>query len=345
MAVAAEVLTDAQRATLAALCDTYVPAVESDTPDPVEREFMARSASDMAIPARIEATVADTMTPDELAGFAGLLDALAGHGIADLPVEARTELVHGTVQSDPEAKFASRRLKALAMLLFYALPDEQGQNPNWEAIGYPGPISAPPSPKRRPKTITVQEVEGDEATLTADVCVVGSGAGGSVIAAELAAAGKSVLVLEMGGYRNEQDFKQLELPAMQELYYGAGLAASEDGLDRGARRLHARRRHGRELHELHPNARADPARVGRARPGRPGRPGLRGRPHRRGRRPARRQHGGDEAERDASAAHGGARRQRARASADRAQRDARRRPGSTAATARSAASRAASGRR
>ena len=50
-----------------------------------------------------------------------------------------------------------------------------------------------------------------------------------MIAAELAAAGKKVLVLEMGGYRNEQDFKQLELPGYQELYYGAGLAASENG--------------------------------------------------------------------------------------------------------------------
>jgi choline dehydrogenase-like flavoprotein len=229
MAVAAEVLTDAQRATLAALCDTYVPAVESDTPDPVERDFMARSASDMGIPARIEATAADTMTPEELTGFAGLLDALAAHGIADLPVEARTELVHGTAVSDPEAKFALDGLRALVMLLFYALPDEQGRNPNWDAIGYPGPTSPPPSPEAAPKTIAVLDVEGEEAMLTADVCVVGSGAGGAVIAAQLAEAGKSVLVLEMGGYRNEQDFKQLELVGMQELYYGAGLARSDTG--------------------------------------------------------------------------------------------------------------------
>ena len=59
--------------------------------------------------------------------------------------------------------------------------------------------------------------------------MVGSGAGGGVIAAELADAGNSVLVLEMGGYRNESDFKQLELPGMFELYLGGGLAASEDG--------------------------------------------------------------------------------------------------------------------
>ena len=33
----------------------------------------------------------------------------------------------------------------------------------------------------------------------------------------------------MGGYRNEQDFNQLEIQGYQELYYGGGLATSEDG--------------------------------------------------------------------------------------------------------------------
>jgi choline dehydrogenase-like flavoprotein len=229
MAAIAEVLTGSQRATLAALCDTYVPAVESDTHDPVERAFMGRCASDMGIPARIEATAAETMAPDNLAAFAGLLDALAERGIVELPLERRTELLHATVDSDPEAKTALHGLKQLTMLLFYALPDEQGRNPNWEAVGYPGPISTPPSPEAAPKTIALTEVEGQEATLTTDVCVVGSGSGGSVIAARLAQAGRDVLVLEQGPYRNEQDFKQLELVGVQELYYGGGLPRSEGG--------------------------------------------------------------------------------------------------------------------
>lgn len=229
MAVAAEVLTEGQRAALTAVCDTFVPDVESASHDPVEREFLARSAGDMGIPARIEGTMAEIMVPDEIAGFAGLLDALSGHGLAELPVEQRTELLQATSAADPEAKHALTALRKLALLLFYALPDEQGRNPNWEAIGYPGPISAPPPAEEAPKTIRLAEVDGEKATLSADVCVVGSGAGGGVMAARLAQAGRSVLVLEMGGYRNESDFKQLELPGMQELYYGGGLAASEDG--------------------------------------------------------------------------------------------------------------------
>jgi choline dehydrogenase-like flavoprotein len=117
----------------------------------------------------------------------------------------------------------------MTFLFFYGLPDEMGQNPNWEAIGYPGPLSPPPTPEQAPKTIPVESLAGGTATLEADVCVVGSGAGGGVIAAELARAGRSVLVLEMGGYRNESDFRQLELPGMFELYLGGGLAASEGG--------------------------------------------------------------------------------------------------------------------
>ena len=38
-----------------------------------------------------------------------------------------------------------------------------------------------------------------------------------------------MVVLEMGGYRNESDFHQLELPGMLELYLGGGLVSSEDG--------------------------------------------------------------------------------------------------------------------
>ena len=229
MAVFAPAFDETQTATLAVLCETYVPSLEVESGDPLEREFMARSAGDLGVAAQIEAMLADTLLPEELAAVAGLLDALAAEGFAALPLEARTQVVHGFRDADPEAKRGLDQLRALTLLLFYALPDEQGANPNWEALGFPGPASAPPDAASAPKTISLEQVSGESATLSADACVVGSGSGGSVIAARLAAAGKQVLVLEMGGYRNEQDFKQLELPGYQELYYGGGLAASENG--------------------------------------------------------------------------------------------------------------------
>lgn len=229
MATAATAFNDVQRETLDALCETFVPAVEVDTLDPVEAAFMRRSALDMHLPAQIEGMLAEAMTADELAAVGDLLHALDEQGIAEVPIDVRTQIVQGMAAADTAAKLGLTQLRALTLLLFYALPDEHGENPNWEAVGYPGPASAAPSAAQAPKTINVAEVSGDTATLSCDVCVVGSGAGGSVIAAQAAAGGKSVLVLEAGQYRNEQDFNQLEIQGYQELYYGGGLATSEDG--------------------------------------------------------------------------------------------------------------------
>jgi choline dehydrogenase-like flavoprotein len=214
---------------LAALCDTFIPSLDAETGDSVERAFMARAASDLQVAAQIEDLVAQAMLPAEIEALGGLLDALGAEGFAEAPLEARTQIIHAFRDQDEQSKHGLHQLKALTFLFFYALPDERGSNPNWEALGYPGPVSPPPPPEAAPKTISIEAVAGEEATIACDVCVVGSGAGGAVIAARCAAAGKDVVVLEAGGYRNESDFKQLELPGYLELYYGGGLAASESG--------------------------------------------------------------------------------------------------------------------
>lgn len=229
MAVTTGVLSEMRRRTLRAICDTFVPSIETQGEREELRAFYARSASDLGVAAQIEGLLAASALPEEIEALGQLLDALAAHDLAALELDARTQLLHAVSDSSPEGKLGVRQLRALTFLFFYALPDEAGRNDNWDALGYPGPVSAPPSPEQAPKTIALEQLEGASATLSADVCVVGSGAGGSVIAAELAAAGRSVVVLEMGGYRNESDFRQLELPGMFELYLGGGLLTSEDG--------------------------------------------------------------------------------------------------------------------
>src|SRR5271165_4057836 len=229
MAVTVGVLHDTRRRALDAACDTFAPSLQVDAERAVVREFYARSASDLGVADQIEGLLAQTALPEEIEAFGQLLDALAAQDIAGLPLEARTALLHAVAASSPEAKLGIRQLRSLTFLFFYGLPDEAGHNPNWDALGYPGPLSAPPTPEQAPKRIALEQVGGETATLQADACVVGSGAGGAVVAAELQRAGQSVVVLEMGQYRNESDFKQLELPGMFELYLGGGLAASEDG--------------------------------------------------------------------------------------------------------------------
>ena len=58
--------------------------------------------------------------------------------------------------------------------------------------------------------------------VSADVVVVGSGAGGATVAAELAEAGFSVVVIEEGGYFTHKDFKYDPIEMIKKLYRDAG---------------------------------------------------------------------------------------------------------------------------
>lgn len=63
---------------------------------------------------------------------------------------------------------------------------------------------------------------------SADVCIIGSGAAGGVLAKELAQAGLSVIVLEEGGNFSSKDFNQREADMMPMLYQEGGGRASRD---------------------------------------------------------------------------------------------------------------------
>ncbi len=65
-------------------------------------------------------------------------------------------------------------------------------------------------------------------TIDADVCIVGSGAGGAVAAANLQAAGLKVVVLEEGGYFTQTRFRMLEREAFQNLYQEGGARTTRD---------------------------------------------------------------------------------------------------------------------
>jgi choline dehydrogenase-like flavoprotein len=156
-----------------------------------------------------------------------LLQALAAEEFADRSLEERTLRLRSAAE-DRDERFAMKHLKGAVFGLLFGQLDATGRNPVWPAVGYPGPLASPPSPVEAPKTIPVERIAGDHAVMDADVCVVGSGAGGSVIAARLAAQGRSVIVLEQGGYRNEADFDQLDAKGA-EMFMGGGLVWSEGG--------------------------------------------------------------------------------------------------------------------
>jgi choline dehydrogenase-like flavoprotein len=134
--------------------------------------------------------------------------------------------------------------KRLALFHEYALISEGASaNPNWEAIGYPGlpDHGALPIETAEPiqplsiahdgelaNGLAGKEFDRGEVELRADVVVVGSGAGGAVVAAELAAAGAEVFVLEKGKQRIEADFDGAEYAGMRDMYEKRGILTSDD---------------------------------------------------------------------------------------------------------------------
>jgi len=105
------------------------------------------------------------------------------------------------------------------------LPENGGTSRVWKKIRFPGPVGVQrPAAARGLKVIVPEK----ETPLACDVCVIGSGAGGGVAAAELAAAGKDVLVMEAGNYYDDADFDGAELAGFQRLYLEGGFAGTQD---------------------------------------------------------------------------------------------------------------------
>jgi len=79
---------------------------------------------------------------------------------------------------------------------------------------------------RQSKTFPVERGGEVEELLDADVVIVGSGAGGAPLAKELAEQGRSVIVLEEGGYRPSTTFPPLAFDALAELYRDSGVTVT-----------------------------------------------------------------------------------------------------------------------
>src|SRR5919201_2277167 len=219
------VLSDSQRAILTAVCDTVVPSLPRDR----DREGLwARKASDIGVDEGAAQLISEIPDPELLAGILQLIDAIGSQGITRAPSqESREQILRNTALSDPRAAAGVAALIGMTLYLHYGAPDPQtGKNANWETFGYPGPASTPPNIE---KPLKIHEPEGSEETLEADVCIVGSGSGGAVVAAGLAERGLDVVVLEAAGYFNESDFNQLELPAYQQMFWRGGPTPTADG--------------------------------------------------------------------------------------------------------------------
>lgn len=156
------------------------------------------------------------------------------HGITAMTPEARERYLLGWSGSRiPQRRSAFAAFRKLLTFLAYAPGGDGLADPHLAALGF-RTDDPPVAPDRSPVRITelpasVPGLADGPVTLEADAVVVGSGAGGGVVAAALARAGRSVVVLEAGPFSDEAAMPRAELDAFDRHYLNHGLTTTWDG--------------------------------------------------------------------------------------------------------------------
>lgn len=227
----ARILSDKERGALAAVCEAFLPRLEPREGDSPELFRLAAADVDLASAVEQAMTALSARQVRELRLFLTLLESplfmfpVAGRasGVSKMSASDREAALLAMANSPlPALRTGFQALRRLATFLFYSVTGETRSNPTWPSIGYSVPAPAPGS-----LALTVTRIS-QPTTLDADACVIGSGAGGGVVAAQLAAAGRTVIVLEAGPADQAADFDQREIAGMQRLYLHQGTTASRD---------------------------------------------------------------------------------------------------------------------
>ncbi|MGD0588703.1 MAG: GMC family oxidoreductase N-terminal domain-containing protein [Thermoplasmata archaeon] len=218
--------------TVTALVDTICPASPSD---PSGTAYP--SASSVGVD-RDVAEVISGLPARQRREFASLLRAvesppinllLTGRPVRFSRLDAgeREQYLRGWASSRIAAKRRGfQAAKRLTTGLYFSRPLRDGTHPLWERIHY-----APPAPTSGiPGSLvglgpTIPEPNSEFET---DVCVIGSGAGGGVIAARVAEAGYRVTVLEAGEWFPDLAYPRSERDAHDRLFFGRGIVTTAD---------------------------------------------------------------------------------------------------------------------
>ncbi|HEX6480602.1 MAG TPA: GMC family oxidoreductase N-terminal domain-containing protein [Ktedonobacteraceae bacterium] len=229
-------LTPEEFSILEDVCQTLLPSLEPPVgSSEAVTAYYLRSAKDL----HVAMLVAETLSQEnekakaEFRQLLGLLNSpVAGVMLAGSPrpfkalSQEKREKYLSAMANSPlgQLRQGYQAIKRLATFVYFSVPDAEGVNPNWEVLDYAAP--APP-PVDAPQPIQPVSITEDT-TLEADVVIIGSGAGGGLVAGELAKSGKSVVVLEKGGYNNEANFTLQEAQATPELFLKRGTLTTKD---------------------------------------------------------------------------------------------------------------------
>lgn len=128
----------------------------------------------------------------------------------------------------PLLRQAFRGLVSICLYVTYNLYDDIIL-----ATGYPAAGDekrfADPSRLRPHYPYKFETISTPFQVIETDILVVGSGAGGGVVASELAKKGWQVLVVEKGEYIKPEDMAGTQREGFSRLYESQGLMATEDG--------------------------------------------------------------------------------------------------------------------
>jgi long-chain-alcohol oxidase len=227
-------LTERQRTVLSAVCETLLPSMEDDD-DP--HGLFATGAAAAGTVGRVERLIATIRDPDDRRRLALLLSALGSPlaslvaigrpvGFAGLSLEQRERALRSWAQSSiPLRRAGFQALKRLCHVSYLAWPARDGTHPAWETVGYPGPL---PPPAAGLEPLPEAAVDRDT-VLDCEVLVIGSGAGGGLVAGELAASGRDVIVLEKGPNPSFREMTQVEGDMLGSLYLDSGLIMTRSG--------------------------------------------------------------------------------------------------------------------
>lgn len=226
-------LTRRELDALEALCDTFVPSLAFG-PDE-EPALFSMSARDLGIPTKV-AEALDRIDTSKRSAFRLFLSLLENpvfiasvtanpSRFSRLSLPAREKVLLRLSRSHlPQLRTAYQGARSLTMLHAYAGDGTPESDALLRAIGYDANLN----PKATAPRIPVARVSEIASKIECDVCVVGSGAAGSVVAAELAGDGQDVVVLEAGSGWSGDDFDQHELVGMRQLFREGGLAGTRD---------------------------------------------------------------------------------------------------------------------
>lgn len=226
-------LTPAERRTLAAICDTLIPVTDNTTPHAAINQYHAASHR---LVERVVAVLERSLSAHDQQALKAFLQALEigavngilsgrWRGFSHLSASERERILADWGNSRIfQRRKAFQGIKQMVLFVAYGNLPGGEPHPIWEAIGYEGP---PGAGEKVSKPIQPHDIS-DHHTITTEVLVIGSGAGGGVVAGELSAAGYEVMVVEKGRYHDEADFTGDEREASASLYEQQAMLTTAD---------------------------------------------------------------------------------------------------------------------